>query len=105
MAPIPAMYNFENRIQFTNEMIGDGEFNTEHESWFKFHLNHFPARAMTFGDFAPTCFGSVRRGTFEMSSRYQETELVSRWEISDGADGKLQIHRRSENWVRGHENE
>jgi hypothetical protein len=105
MAPIPSMYNFENRIQFTNEMVGDDEFNIEHESWFKFYLNHFPARAMTFGDFAPTCFKTVRHGTFEMSSRYQTTELVTRWEIGENEDGKLQVYRRSENWIRNHEGE
>ena len=98
MAPIPAMYNFENRIQFSNEMVGDATFDTGHESWMEYPLNHFPARAMTFGDFSPRCFSDDRFGTFEMTSKYQGTELVTRWEIREDANGVLTVYRLSEKW-------
>ena len=99
LAPVPSMYNYENRIQFTNEMIGDGAFNEDHESWFECPVNHFPARCVTFGEFAPTWFDESRNGTFEMSSRFGETELISRWEIREETDGCMQVYRLSENWV------
>jgi hypothetical protein len=99
LAPVPAMYNYENRIQFTNERIEEGPFNKDHESWFECPVNHFPARCVTFGEFAPTWFDETRSGTFEMSTRFRETELVSRWEIREEADGTMQVYRLSENWV------
>jgi len=93
------MYNFENRIQFTNEMIGDGPFDEDHESWFGCPANHFPARCVTFGEFSPTWFGETRNGTFEMSTRFRDTELISRWDIREEADGTMKVHRNLENWV------
>lgn len=99
LAPVPSMYNYENRIEFTNEMIGDGSFNEDHKSWFACHVNHFPARCITFGQFAPSWFNETRNGTFEMSSRFRESELISRWEIREGSDGTMQVFRLSENWV------
>ena len=106
MAPVPAMYNFENQIQFGNELIGgEAPFDEEDESWFSKSVNHFPARAITFGDFVTQFFGERRQGTFEMSTRFRETELISRWEIREQSDGSMRIHRISENWVRHDANE
>lgn len=98
LAPVPSMYNFENHIQFTNEDIGEGPFDAQHESWFACPANHFPARCITFGEFAPTFFAETRSGTFEMSTRFRETELISRWQIRE-IDGTMQVHRYPENWV------
>lgn len=105
LAPVPTMYNYENRIQFSNESIGEGSFDEEHESWFACPVNHFPARCVTFGEFAPSWFDETRNGTFEMSSRFRETELISRWEVREEADGSMQVYRLSENWVRHDSNE
>jgi hypothetical protein len=77
MGPVPSMYNFENRAQFTNELIGDGPFNEEHKSWFSSQLNHFPARILTFGD---------------STARYFR-------EIQEQPDGSMHIQRLEENWV------
>ena len=78
---VPSMYNFENRIQFTNELLGDAPFDPNEETYIKETLNHFPARFITFGSRLTTCFSEQRQGTFEMSSRFGERELVTRWEI------------------------
>ena len=105
MAPIPSMYNFENRAQFSNVMHGESPFDEDHESWFSMQLNHFPARVVTFGEMAPMCFGDQRQGTFEMSTRFQATELISRWEIQQHPDGSMQIQRLREDWVQHDANE
>lgn len=99
MAPVPAMYNYENRIQFTNQWIDESEFDQEHKSWFACPVNHFPARCITFGEFSPMFFGDEKHGTFEMSTRFRESELISRWEIQEQSDGSLKVRRYLENWV------
>ena len=99
LAPIPSMYNYENSIQFSNELVGEEPFDTHHESWFTCPVNHFPARSITFGEFSPTFFAEQDHGTFEMSTRFRETELVSRWEIQKQPDGKFWVRRYLENWV------
>lgn len=98
-APVPSMYNFENRIWFTNELSEDQPLERD-EKWFTCPVNHFPARCMTFGEFAPTWFAGRREGTFEMSTRFRETELVSRWQVNENTDGEMLVRRVSENWVR-----
>ncbi len=99
LAPVPSMYNFENRAQFSNELAGELPFDESHESWFSMPLNHFPARVITFGELSPKCFTDQRQGTFEMSTRFRKSELTSRWEILEQSDGSLHIHRSLENWV------
>jgi len=93
------MYNYENKIQFTNELLGEEDFNKEHESWFACPVNHFPARSITFGEFSPTFFAEEQQGTFEMSTRFRESELISRWEIQQQSDGNFWVRRYLENWV------
>jgi len=78
---VPSMYNFENRIQFTNELLGDAPFDPTDGTYTKQTLNHFPARFITFGDQIPTCFSQRRQGTFEMRSTFGQRELVTRWQI------------------------
>ena len=78
---VPSMYNFENKIQFTNELLGDAPFDPADETYTKQTLNHFPARFVTFGDQLSTRFSQRRQGTFEMSSIYGDRELVTRWQI------------------------
>lgn len=97
--PVPSMYNFENSIQFSNELAVDGPLDEKHESWFWCPVNHFPARCMTYGEFAPTWFGEQRQGTFEMSTRFRETELISRWEVEEQSDGVMTVRRIVEDWV------
>lgn len=99
---VPAMYNFENRIQFTNELLGDAPFAPANETYNKHTLNHFPARFVTFGDQLAPCFSQQRQGTFEMSSTFGDTELVTRWQIqqSDPSDASspMVIERVSQQW-------
>ncbi|QEG23926.1 hypothetical protein MFFC18_38310 [Mariniblastus fucicola] len=99
MAPVPSMYNFENSVQFTNEMVGDAPIDSDHESWFACPVNHFPARCVTFGEFSPHWFAEQKHGTFEMSTKFRESELIGRWEIKEQPDGTLLVQRYSENWV------
>lgn len=104
MGPVPSMYNFENRIQFTNDLDiedlrGEDAVSKQRESWFSCQVNHFPARCATFGEFSPTWFASEKQGTFEMSTRFRETELVSRWEITQQQDGTMKVRRVFEDWV------
>lgn len=89
---VPAMYNFENRIQFSNVIQSQGEFDTQHPSYFTDALNHFPARFITFGD-QRRVFADGRNGMFEMKSTYGDTTLVSRWELIHQADNQIRVHR------------
>ena len=95
LAPVPSMYNFENRIQFTNELDVEGGLGTDP---FSIQVNHYPARCVTYGEFSPKWFASERQGTFEMSTRFQEMELVSRWEVTE-SDGTMTVDRISEDWI------
>lgn len=106
---VPSMYNFENRVQFTNELLGDAPFDPNDETYTKHTLNHFPPRFITFGDRLANLFSQRRQGTLEMSSTFGDTELVTRWEIQQQADptnasatnatpSPLVIQRVSQRW-------
>ena len=105
---VPSMYNFENRVQFTNELLGEAAFDPQDETYIKQTMNHFPARFITFGDHLAQCFLERPQGTFEMSSTFGDTELVTRWEIQqpDASDepvanrppSPLVIERVSQRW-------
>ena len=97
---VPSMYNFENRVQFTNQLIGDDPFDSTDETYVKTTLNHFPARYITFGDRVPLSFSATRQGTFEMESRFADTTLTTRWEIVDH-DGTLQVKPLGRDFSRG----
>ncbi len=97
---VPSMYNFENKVQFSNQVLGDRSFNPADDSYRSMVLNHFPGNIITFGDWAPTLFACQREGTFEMCSRYQNRLLLSRWTIRSPGDGKpMVIQRHSEQWM------
>ena len=106
---VPSMYNFENRVQFTNELLDDAPFDANDETYVRQTLNHFPARYITFGGLLPSCFSQRREGTFEMSSTFGDTELVTRWEIdqhpeppdapvNNAAPSTLIVRRVSQRW-------
>ena len=78
---VPSMYNFENRVKFTNKLLGDAPFDPNDDTYIEQTMNHFPARFITFGDRLAPCFLEQPHGTFEMSSTFGDTELVTRWEI------------------------
>ena len=99
---VPSMYNHENRIQFTNQLIADGPFDPDDESYVKATLNHFPARYITFGDQVPRSFSKTRHGTFEMESRFADTTLTTRWEIVD-RDGMLEVTPLGKSFSRSNE--
>lgn len=106
---VPSMYNFENRVQFTNELLGDAPYDPKDDTYLQYTLNHFPARFITFGDYLSPCFSQRRQGTFEMSSTFGDTELVTRWKIqpqpdvtnapdTNAAPSPLVIERVSQRW-------
>lgn len=86
---VPAMYNHENQIQFSNQLLGDEPFGSNDATYVKETLNHFPARFITFGNQIPRCFQRQQQGTFEMRSRFADTTLTTRWEIQKNAEGTL----------------
>lgn len=79
---VPAMYNFENRIRFTNDLLGEAPFHTSHTNYRERTLNHFPGRYVTFGNNHFPCFSKQRQGTFELSTTFGDTNLTTRWEIT-----------------------
>ena len=43
---VPAMYNFENKIKFSNVIDEQGHFDTSEDSYWEEAVNHFPARVI-----------------------------------------------------------
>lgn len=89
---VPAMYNFENRIKFSNVISGWGIFDSTEESYISNAVNHFPARFITFGD-QRHVFAKGRAGMFEMESVFGDTTLVSRWELTRDQPNQLTVNR------------
>ena len=89
---VPAMYNFENRIKFSNVIDKAGNFDTEEKSYLSDAVNHFPARFITFGD-QRHVFAKGREGMFEMESVFGDTALISRWEITRDQPNQLTVNR------------
>jgi len=81
---IPSMYNFENRIAFSN-LPGDLASPDEHD-------DTFTTRHITFGDWRIKQFGETDQGTFRMVSSYRGQRLTSTWKI-DTRDGVLWVTR------------
>jgi len=103
---VPSMY-----MQFTNELLGDAAFDPQDPTYIQQTLNHFPARFVTFGNRLPMFFSETRQGTFEMSSTFGDTELVTRWEIQQSPDASnsqdanasptpMVVRRTSKQWNR-----
>lgn len=86
---VPSMYNHENRIQFTNQLLGNDSFDVNDETYATKTLNHFPIRYITFGDQVPRCFKMQRQGTLELQSRFSDTTLTTRWEIQERDNGTM----------------
>ena len=89
---VPAMYNFENRIKFSNVIDETGHFDSDEKSYISDTLNHFPARFITFGD-QRHVFAKGRAGMFEMKSVFGDTALISRWEITRDQPNQLTVNR------------
>lgn len=89
---VPAMYNFENRIKFSNVIDKAGNFDPAEESYVSDAVNHFPARFITFGD-QRHVFANGREGMFEMESVLGDTALISRWEITRDQPNQLTVNR------------
>ena len=89
---VPAMYNFENRIKFSNVIDNAGNFDTQEKSYVSDAVNHFPARFITFGD-QRHVFANGREGMFEMESVFGDTALISRWEITREQPNQLTVNR------------
>lgn len=89
---VPAMYNFENRIKFSNKIDRDGRFDTSDASYIEHAINHFPARFITFGD-RRHFLSKGREGMFEMESVFGDTALVSRWVLKRDTPGDITVHR------------
>ncbi len=83
---VPSMYNFENQIQFSNELLGAAPFDPTDPTYTKRTVNHFPSRFVTFGDRTINCFSKRRQGTFEMRSTFGDIQLVTRWELQQPGD-------------------
>ncbi len=89
---VPSMYNFENRIKFSNVIDAEGKFDATEDSYFEDTLNHFPARFITFGD-QRHVFSQDREGMFEMVSAFGDTVLVSRWNLKRRQPNQLTVER------------
>ena len=92
---VPSMYNFENKIVFSNLADNLDDVDDQDPTLFKDTLNHFPARHITFGDFRKRHFAHHDRATFRMTSTFQNQRLISTWKI-DKRDGKLWVTRVAE---------
>ena len=98
---VPSMYNFENKIVFSNlatdpdDLDNLDDLDDQDPKLFKATLNHFPARHITFGHFRKQQFGKHDQAMFRMQSTFQTQRLVSTWKI-DKRDGQLWVTRVQE---------
>ena len=92
---VPSMYNFENKIVFSNLQTDFDDIDAQDLTLIKTTLNHFPARHVTFGDFRKKHFGEHDQATFQMMSTFRNQRLVSTWKI-DKRDGQLWVTRVGE---------
>jgi len=89
---VPSMYNFDNKVAFSNHS-SDLAVANEHDPTFTTDtLNHFPARHITFGNLRIKQFGEIDHGTFRMVSSYRGQRLISTWKI-DTRDDVLLVTR------------
>ena len=89
---VPSMYNFENKIVFSNLADNFDDVDDQDPTLITQTLNHFPARHVTFGHFRKQHFGKHDQATFQMTSSFQNQRLKSTWKI-DKRDGKLWVTR------------
>ena len=92
---VPSMYNFENKIVFSNLATNLDDVDEQDATLITDTLNHFPARHVTFGDFRKQQFGERDHATFRMVSSFQNQRLISTWQI-DKRDGILWVTRVEE---------
>ena len=93
---VPSMYNFENRIRFSNIIDHEFGFNPPaDDSFYEIAINHFPARFITFGD-QRFRLAKGRIGMFEMESVFGDTTLRSRWNLTQYGTGKIFVDRVSQ---------
>jgi len=78
---VPSMYNFENKIVFSNLAADLDNVDEQDPTLIKSTLNHFPARIITFGDLRSLQFGKHDQATFRMVSTFQGQRLTSTWKI------------------------
>ncbi|MFK7767358.1 MAG: hypothetical protein AB8B55_09065 [Mariniblastus sp.] len=114
--PVPAMYNFENRVCFSDREISETEFaqalvrapdeklarvigpvdeetDSAHQSVPVFKtINHFPTRAFTFAD-AIYEHKENLNGFVYMTTRYRGRELRSVFQITPVADSEFEVKR------------
>lgn len=89
---VPSMYNFENKIVFSNLATKLEDVDPQDPTLIKDTLNHFPARHITFGNYRKLHFGEHDQATFRMVSTFRNQRLISTWKI-DKRDGKLWVTR------------
>ena len=95
---VPSMYNFENKIVFSNLATNLDDVDEQDPTLIKDTLNHFPARHITFGVFRKQHFGEHDQAAFRMTSTYRNQRLISNWKI-DKRDGELWVTRVGEQLI------
>ncbi len=83
---VPSMYNFENKIWFSNLATDLNNVDENDATLIKDTLNHFPARHITYGHFRQKHFGDHDQAVFKMVSTYRGQRLVSTWKINKRDD-------------------
>ena len=96
---VPSMYNFENKIAFSNQAENLDDVDDQDPTLITQTLNHFPAQHVTFGNYRKQHFADYNQGTFRMVSTFRNQRLVSTWKIDKHDDGKLWITRVEEQLV------
>lgn len=105
--PIPAMYNFANRVRFANLDLSENQkdpsspagntpasntlanstpASTEPTMSPWRYVNHFPTRVITFADGRYRYMRKRQRHRFELESRYRGQTLRSVYELGNGDD-------------------
>lgn len=88
LAPVPAMYNFENRVRWVPSAGADRD-----EPGGGRYFNHYPARLMTFIDDRPWTLRRWADQALELDTRFRGQRLVTRYRVERRDDGAPRVAR------------
>ncbi len=91
LQPLPAMYNFENKVTIRGEATGKAQ---ENAGPLVFWINHHVHRVT--GDGAKRWVGRFRRGSIIYESTYRGVFVRTVYDVSTDQDGVNHVRRRVE---------
>lgn len=91
LQPLPAMYNFENKVTVRSEALSGGDASEEPLVFWVAHHVHRVS-----GDGLFQWVGRFRRGSITYESRYRDVFVRTVYAVTTDEDGTIQLRRTAE---------